>query len=163
MTQAGLLVFHESICNSDEVIELDDDLLLVTGSLRNQVSKCIYEAPIYINRSLSQQGLKLLEGRSMTKILVLPRDTIVENKAYLFTNRSLIRYLLAEYTQRKSHERGQTNPNQPATEPHEQRQIYLRNSIDEGSARKTTDMNRLLLATGIQDGRVSSWSFSLII
>lgn len=173
LAQAGLLIFHASICHAEEVIELDDDLLLVAGSVRNQVSKCIYEAPSFINHSLGQQGLKLLEGRSMTKMLVLPRDPTEPNKPYLFTNRPMIRYMLDEYIQRNAlerftlDERQQTNPNQASTEPYQQRPINLRNSINERHERKTVDMNRLLLATGNPDIRLfftetkpSLWWFS---
>jgi hypothetical protein len=103
LSHAGLLLYHPSICTDDDTIEIHDDLFLVYGSVRNQISKCVYEAPIFIEHTLSQQGLMLLDGRSMTKILVLPRNSTVDTREYMFTDRKLTRFILDEHIERDSH------------------------------------------------------------
>ncbi|CAF0909257.1 unnamed protein product [Rotaria sordida] len=94
LLNSGLLIYNEMTCTSDDVIHIYEDLLLIAGSVRNQITKCVYESPIFIKRSLSKQGLKLLEGRSITKILVLPKATTTINMNNLFTNSSLIHHIL---------------------------------------------------------------------
>ncbi|CAF4207123.1 unnamed protein product, partial [Adineta steineri] len=103
---SGLLIYNEIICTSDDIIQLNEDLLLVAGSVRNQITKCIYEAPIFIKRSLTRQGLKLLEDRSSIKILVLPRistTTTIEN--HIFTDSLLIQHILDNKTKQNSTDR----------------------------------------------------------
>ncbi len=100
LSNSGLLIYNEMICTSDDVIHLYEDLLLVAGTVRNQITKCVYEAPIFIKRSLSKQGLKLLEGPSITKILVLPRTPTAEIRNHLFTDSSLIHHILDDETKR---------------------------------------------------------------
>ncbi|CAF1360394.1 unnamed protein product [Adineta steineri] len=105
---SGLLIYNEIICTSDDIIQLNEDLLLVAGSVRNQITKCIYEAPIFIKRSLTRQGLKLLEDRSSIKILVLPRistttTTTIEN--HIFTDCLLIQHILDNKTKQNSTDR----------------------------------------------------------
>ena len=87
-------------CMAEDVIYIDEDVLLIAGSVRNQTSQCIYKAPIFIERSLSKQGLKLLEDRSITKILVLPRARTTMNMNNLFADSSLIRHILDNETKR---------------------------------------------------------------
>ena len=93
LSTAGLWIADESSYSPDDAIHIDEDLLLIAGTVRNQVTKCVYEPPIYIERSLSEQGLVLLDDRAMTKILVLPRHT---NSHDLFTNPSLVQHILSE-------------------------------------------------------------------
>ncbi|CAF2903835.1 unnamed protein product [Rotaria sp. Silwood2] len=100
LLNSGLLIYNDMTCTSDDVIHIHEDLLLIAGSVRNQISKCVYEAPIFIKRSLSKQGLKLLEGRSITKILVLPKATTAMNTNNLFTDISLIHHILDVETKR---------------------------------------------------------------
>ena len=97
LVSAGLWIPDESSYSPDDVICIDDDLLLIAGTVRNQVTKCVYEPPIYIDRSLSEQGLVLLDERARTKILVLPRNTTSQN---LFTNATLVQHILAEQSHR---------------------------------------------------------------
>ncbi|CAF1128200.1 unnamed protein product [Adineta steineri] len=103
---SGLLIYNEIICTSDDIIQLNEDLLLVAGSVRNQITKCIYEAPIFIKRSLTRQGLKLLEDRSSIKILIIPRistTTTIEN--HIFTDSLLIQHILDNKTKQNSTDR----------------------------------------------------------
>ncbi|CAF3986168.1 unnamed protein product [Rotaria sp. Silwood1] len=94
LLNSGLLIYNEMTCTSDDIIHINEDLLLIAGSVRNQISKYVYEAPIFIKRSLSKQGLKLLEGRSITKILVLPKVITTINMNNIFTDNSLIHHIL---------------------------------------------------------------------
>ncbi|CAF3830308.1 unnamed protein product [Rotaria sp. Silwood1] len=94
LLNSGLLIYNEMTCTLDDIIHINEDLLLIAGSVRNQISKYVYEAPIFIKRSLSKQGLKLLEGRSITKILVLPKVTTTINMNNIFTDNSLIHHIL---------------------------------------------------------------------
>ena len=146
-------------CTTDDVIQVYEDLLLVAGSVRNQITKCVYEAPIFIKRSLSKQGLKLLEGRSITKVLVLPRTSTVENRNNLFTDSSLIQHLLNDETKRdfrqtsNDGERFKRTPMKELEHTICKNQTCLTNRIDDRQyhnryAQTTTNTNRLLLATG---------------
>lgn len=106
LSNAGLLIYNEVTCNSDNIIQLYEDLFLAAGSVRNQITNCIYEAPIFIQRSLSKQGLKVLEDRSVTKILVLPRETtIAVNRNNLFTGSSLIQKIIIDKLKRDSYQK----------------------------------------------------------
>jgi len=100
LSNAGLLIYNEMTCTSDDIIQLYEDLLLITGTVRNRITNCVYEAPIFIKRSLSKQGLKLLDSRLLTKILVLPRTTTIVNRNNLFMNSSLIHHILIDETKR---------------------------------------------------------------
>ena len=91
LLHAGLLIYTEETCTTNDILQLQEDLLLVTGSVRNQLTKCVYEAPVFIKSSLTKQGLKLLEEASSTKILVLPRTSATVN---LFTDSVVIQSIL---------------------------------------------------------------------
>ncbi|CAF1208328.1 unnamed protein product [Rotaria magnacalcarata] len=97
LLSAGLLIFNEMTCSLDDVIHLNEDLFLIAGSVRNQITKCVYEAPIFIKQNLSKQGLKLLDDRSITKILVLPTTMNVDN---IFVDSSLINHIIDIETKR---------------------------------------------------------------
>ncbi|CAF4233985.1 unnamed protein product [Rotaria socialis] len=97
LLNAGLLIYNEMTCSLDDVIHLNEDLFLIAGSVRNQITKCVYEAPIFIERNLSKQGLKLLDDRSITKILVLPATMNTDN---LFVDSSLINHIIDIETKR---------------------------------------------------------------
>ena len=99
LSSAGLLVLTASNCTDDDILQVNDDLFLIAGSFRNQMTKCIYEAPCFIKASLSEQGLKCLDDRTMMKILLLPRSSSIQTRQDLFTDRSLIRYILTENLQ----------------------------------------------------------------
>lgn len=104
LANAGLLVYNSKTCTLDDIIQIYEDLFLITGSVRNIVSLCIYEAPIFIRRSLSKHGLKLLDGRSNTKILIIPKTTITSiNRNDFFTDSSLIHYLLTHTKKQDFH------------------------------------------------------------
>jgi hypothetical protein len=100
LSNAGLLMCDETVCAPDDVLRINEDLLLVVGSVRNQITKCVYESPIFIRRSLSRQGLKLLDGHSATKILILPRVLTKPASHGLFTDSVLIQHVLDDETKR---------------------------------------------------------------
>ena len=100
LLNSGLLIYNEMTCVAEDIVYINEDILLITGSVRNQTSQCIYEAPIFIERSLSKQGLKLLEDRSITKILVLPRAETTMSTNNLFADSSLIHHILDNETKR---------------------------------------------------------------
>ncbi|CAF0809627.1 unnamed protein product [Adineta ricciae] len=104
LLHSGLLIYTEGTCTTNDIIQLHEDLLLVTGSVRNQLTKCVYEAPVFIKSSLTKQGLKLLEGSSSTKILVLPRTSATIN---LFTDFVLIQSILNNENKYQSQKYGQ--------------------------------------------------------
>jgi hypothetical protein len=166
-----LLIFNEITCTSDDVIQLYDDLLLVAGSVRNQITKCVYEAPIFIKRSLSKQGLKLLEGRSVNKILVLPRNIKTKSNYDLITDSSLIRHILDNETQRdfnrRLSDRGRfkTNPTKMSGHNRYKTRTYLTKNINDTDRYLQTDanINRLLLATGNILKGLELFIFSLLI
>lgn len=90
LLNAGLLIYNDITCDGDDVIHINEDLLLISGIVRNQITKCVYESPIFIKHSLSKQGLKLLDDHASTKILVLPKTKI----NHIFTDSLLINHIL---------------------------------------------------------------------
>jgi hypothetical protein len=162
LSNAGLLIYNEMICTSDDVIHLYEDLLLLAGTVRNQITKCVYEAPIFIKRSLSKQGLKLLEGPSITKILILPRTPTAEIRNNLFTDSSLIHHILDNETKRdfgrisNDSKQSKGTPMQLLEHTECKNQTCLTNRIheqyhindDNRYTQAAININRLLLATG---------------
>jgi hypothetical protein len=145
LSGAGLLIYNERTCTSDDVIQLYEDLLLVNGSVRNQITQCVYEAPIFIKRSLSKQGLKLLQDRSITKILVIPRVTTTVNRNDLFMDRSLIQQILDNETKRDFNQKLKRRNRTGLT-----KKIDEKNRINDDSRHPQTKNNihRFLLAKG---------------
>ena len=161
LKNAGLLIYNEMTCTADDVILLNEDLLLIAGSVRNQFTKCVYEAPIFIKRSLSKQSLKLLEDRSITRILVLPRVITTANRNNLFTDSSLIQHILDDGIERRlnrkssNYERLKRIPIKMSERMKYKNRTCLINTIgeryhindDNRYLQITTHINRSLLAT----------------
>lgn len=137
LSSAGILMLTTSNCTDDDILDVNDDLFLIAGSLRNQISKCVYEAPCYINASLTEQGLKCLDDRTMMKILLLPRSSSIQTRKDVFTDRSLIRYILTEDLQESFQNYAQQIS--PGSLIREQRRTDHQDQYQE--------TNRLLLAT----------------
>ncbi len=163
LSNAGLLIYNGMTCTSDDIICLYEDLLLVAGSVRNQITKCVYEAPIFIKRSLSKQALKLLEGRSITKILVLPRTITTVNRNNFFTDSSLISNILDNEMKRDFNRRS-SDCKRFATSPMEisehikcnKNRTCVVNKIDEQNHQITTNIDRSLFVTSNKLSNTSS-------
>jgi hypothetical protein len=154
LSNAGLLIYNEMTCTSNDIIQLYEDLFLVTGSVRNQITNCVYEAPIFIKRSLSKQGLKLLEDRSNTRILILPRATTTMNRNNLFTNSSLIHQILVDEETKRDFNRKSNSCEPLKKSPMTMfEHMKCKNRTDQINddnqhPQTTSNIHRFLLATG---------------
>lgn len=93
-------------------LNLDQDIFLVSGSLKNLSSKAIYEAPIFVDRSLSRDKLEIIETVSTTKILLFPNAEVNRIVLDLFTDKKLTKSLIDRHQRKQKRFACQQNRSQ---------------------------------------------------